>query len=85
MGIMSRFGTCERLQLHSHMSSSRPVCKDHSEPELALPWRQNLFNASKNVFLCVCFFCFCFPPPTVMLLNSTSDVTEKRAGWFHLF
>lgn len=31
MGIMSRFVTCERLQLHSHTSSSRPVCKDHSE------------------------------------------------------
>lgn len=35
MGIMSRFVMCERLQLHSHMSSSRPVCKDHSEQERA--------------------------------------------------
>lgn len=39
MGIMSRFVTCERLQLHSHMSSSRPVCKDHSEQERVSPTR----------------------------------------------
>lgn len=53
MGIMSRFGTCERLQLQSH-ARLRPVCKRHSQRVT-----KKLSSASESIlFEVISFFNF---------------------------